>query len=66
MSWNGYSNSLKNILIRNFTRKYNTPSDPNLNFSDYDSLQKVWIRIPNLGHKDENVINSAFERFDAV
>ena len=57
MSWNGYSKTFANYLIKKLQRHKlgNESSDKN-HQTDNENIPKIWIRIPCLGQKGEFLI----------
>ena len=60
MSWNGYPISIRNFLIRKLKTKYENCSTSNSNADSQtgENIAKVWIKIPYLGKRGENIIKS--------
>ena len=60
MSWNGYPINIRNFLIRKLKTKYENYSTSNSNADSQtdENIVKVWIKIPYLGKRGENIIKS--------
>ena len=61
MSWNGYPNRIKNFLIDELQRKYNSPQSTHTPIT-VDNILKIWIHLPYLGTRGENLINSCIKK----
>ena len=68
MSWNGYPISIRNFLICKLKTKYENYSTFNSNADPLtdEIIAKIWIKIPYLGNRGENIIKtctSKIQRF---
>ena len=60
MSWDGYPISIRNFLIRKLKTKYENylTSNSNAESQTDENIAKIWIKIPYLGNRRENIIKS--------
>ena len=56
MSWNGYPISIRNFLIRKLEN--NSAPTSNADSKTDENIAKIWIRIPYVGNRGENMIKS--------
>ena len=61
MSWNGYPNRIKNFLIDKLKRKCNSPQSTHTPVT-VDNVLIIRIRLPYLGTRGENLINSCIKK----
>ena len=60
MSWNGYPISIRNFLICKLKTKYENCSTSTSNADSLtdENIAKIWIKIPYLENRGENIIKS--------
>ena len=58
--WNVCPTSIRNFLIRKLKTKYEnySTSTSNADSQTDENIAKIWIKIPYLGNRDENIIKS--------
>ena len=56
--WNGYPIRIRNFLIRKLKTKYENYSSFTINADSQtdENIAKIWIKIPYLGNRGENII----------